>query len=491
MSEAYKKRYEGVRWQIVYGSFDGLERTAVIELQRAVQSYFPYVVEVVSAADAIKLDGHLLLVGKTDTHPMLAELVRKEALAAPQGAQSFSLAGFSSPYAGNANVVAIAGTDAEGVFYGVRELIASVMPDLIRPNYPHERQRSFDALTGFARSDRPRVTERGLWSWGYTIYDYRRYLDAMARLRMNMLTIWNDAAPANLDAVLDYAHARGIKVIMGFSWGWGRKNLNLACEADCEWIRQQALDIYTRQYSGMNLDGIYFQTITECKNTEIDGKSVASLACALANKTARSIWEVAPDLTIQFGLHASSIADKYEDLKDLDPRMVIVWEDAGLLPYSYQASLDPKHSYVASISTLEETLAYSRKLAGFRPDTPFGMVPKGWAWLDWAKEFEHHGEFIMGERDPRWIAARATDRQDRWKWIDAAWTQVYPAAARFYAEMLAVQPSLLVTGLVEDGMIEAGIPISVALFAETLWDPCRDSSKIMAAALSIANSNAG
>ena len=67
----------------------------------------------------------------------------------------------------------------------------------------------------------------------------------------------------------------------------------------------------------------------------------------------------------------------------------------------------------------------------------------------------------------------------------ARWLQHYPKAASFYRELLDLKPAgTLVTGLVEDGMIEEAIPLSVALFAETLWDPFEDDAGILRRAMS-------
>jgi hypothetical protein len=46
----YERRYPGPRWRLVYGSYEGVEQFAVDELQRAVQRYLPYVLEVQPAA---------------------------------------------------------------------------------------------------------------------------------------------------------------------------------------------------------------------------------------------------------------------------------------------------------------------------------------------------------------------------------------------------------------------------------------------------------
>ncbi|HTL53878.1 MAG TPA: hypothetical protein VL860_14990, partial [Planctomycetota bacterium] len=108
-----------------------------------------------------------------------------------------------------------------------------------------------------------------------------------------------------------------------------------------------------------------------------------------------------------------------------------------------------------------------------------GLVPKGWTWIDWPGEFEHHKGYLLGERDAGWIARRRAERQPRWDKVDQLWTECHADAARFYAEILEVNPHLIVNGLVEDGMIETGIPTSVALFAETLWNPRRDPGELL------------
>jgi hypothetical protein len=57
-------------------------------------------------------------------------------------------------------------------------------------------------------------------------------------------------------------------------------------------------------------------------------------------------------------------------------------------------------------------------------------------------------------------------------------------AARFYRELLTSSPrGVLATGLVEDGMFEEAIQPSVALFAETLWNPHQTDNDILSRAL--------
>jgi hypothetical protein len=317
------------------------------------------------------------------------------------------------------------------------------------------------------------------------VYDYRRFIDNMARLRMNMLTLWNDAPPVNCREVIEYAHSRGVKVVLGFAWGWGQK-YDLTSDADRRRLRGDVVRVYERDYQGLPHDGIYFQTLTEHHNTSIGGATVASLACTLVNETAGALLKEYPGLHIQFGLHATSILEHCTDLGRLDPRVAIVWEDAGVIPYSYSPVPDTTtegENFATSLETPGKTLEYSRKIAALRPGTPFGFVPKGWMTLDWRNEFEHHGPFLLGERSPEFIRERLAKRQPRWDRVNALWQQHFRHAVTFYREMLAVNPKgMIATGLVEDGLFEERIQPSVALLGEMLWDPTREPERILASA---------
>ena len=487
---AYERRYSGTRWSIIYGAYDGVEGFAVNELQAAVQRYLPYVVEVRSApsglpeAAGLPATGeHLMLVGTPADSPLIGELVRQGLIARPTREQGYTITCAASPYAEGARLVAIAGFDAPGVLYGVEDFCAHVLAAGISPDGPAHRREAFDRMPDCALAGSPAIAARGLWTWGYVIYDYRRFIDHMARLKLNRLTVWNDCPPLNCRAVIDYAHTRGVDVILGFHWGWGL-SLDLANAADRETIRGEVLRTYRENYRGLGMDGIYFQTLTEHSHTEMGGRSVAALVCELVNEVAGALLALDPDLYIQFGLHATSIRDRWAELAALDPRVSIVWEDAGVIPYAYDPVTAGYSLAWDAVATPEGTIEYSRKLATLRPGCEFGMVPKGWICLRWAEEFEHHGPFILGERDPSFIRRRLADRQPRWDAVNALWLRNYRHAVRFYREMLDVASKMTVAGLVEDGMFEDAIQPSVALFAQTLWDPTRDEDEILQLSLS-------
>jgi len=398
-----------------------------------------------------------------------------------------------SPWCENARVVAVVGTDPNGVLYGVERLGLTVLPERAAPSRSPLAREVIDNVPFFAVSERSKIVNRGIWTWGYVIYDYKRFIDNMARMRMNMLTIWNDEPPVNSREVIAHAHSRGIKIIMGFEWGWGRKELDLCKKEDREKIRREVVERYERSYAGLEIDGIYFQTLTEHSDKVKGSVSVAAAATELVNETAGELLSKHPGLLIQFGLHATSIGDRFGELAGLDPRVAIVWEDAGDIPFCYNLASggDGKRKYgtpEAWVDSPAKTLEYSRKIAAVRGGKDeFAIVPKGWVCLDWTHEFENHESFILGERSGWAVRERLEVRRRHWELVNAMWLKEYKTAIHYYREILKSHKGpLTVTGLVEDGMFESEIPSSVALFAATLWDPGRPEEETLCEACTAA-----
>jgi hypothetical protein len=477
MAEQHKKRFEGTRWQIVAGSGGDVDKTALTELQRYVQTFHPYVVEICNPGEFDK-SGHLIILGTPANSPVLKQLIKDRAITAPDKPEGYAITSKPSPFAENCRLVAIAGHDSAGALYGVMDFCARILATKVQPELSYDMRKSFDAMPDFTIAEHPLITNRGIWTWGYVIYDYRRFFDNMMKLKMNMVTIWNDCVPVNIAEIVSYAHARGIKIILGFHWGWGLDGIDISKPADQKRVKEMVVENYRNNYMKLDIDGIYFQTLTEHQTKVIAGKSVASHVCTMVNDISRALYDIKPGLTIQFGLHAMSIGENFGDLKDLDKRVVIVWEDAGIIPYGYDPSIDPRHSGLPEITTAAQTVEYSKKLAGFRKGTEFALVPKGWTNLSWRSEFEHHGPFVLGERDPKWVHRRWLDRQTRWSRINDVWLVNHPVAAEFYSAILDLKPPVMtVTGLVEDGMFEESIPLSVSVFGDTIWNPKRDATE--------------
>ncbi len=483
MESEFKRVHPGPRWELVFGSFDGVERSAVVALQQILQYYVPYtlVVRPAGGVRTAELE-HAAVIGTPSSNTLLAGLIAAGHLVAPDGEEGYSLALLDSPWKPGCRLLAVAGTDERGALYGAHEAAARLFSGgTLLDGFGGADRAGHPARSGsFADRESPSVRNRGLWTWGYAITSYRGYLDNMARLKMNALTIWNDRVPHNMRDVIEAAHARGIRVTLGFHWGWGHKgSLDLSSAGDRRRIRETVLETYASQYADLPHDGIYFQTLTEHKDLELRGRSTAHWACQLANETAGALLERHPGLAIQFGLHATSIGENYRDLAGLDPRVAIVWEDCcGQIPYTYHPAQD-----VEVTADFETMLDYSRRIAAFRPGLEFSLVPKGWTCIRWQNDFENHGAFILGEQNRLRSRERLMMRQNEWDRINAHWFENFPLAARFYRELLAVNPVLSATGLVEDGLFEEMIQPSVALFAETIWNPARPDGEILRRAL--------
>jgi len=477
-----KPRYPGVRWRLVYGSYEGVERFAVDEWQRILQTYEPYVIPV-SPPD-VDLQNHednILLCGTVENNRHIRRLVELGLLTIPDQPEGYAAGCVDSPWKPGRKVLAVGGHDPNGVLYGVVDLNTRKLGMERIQDDPTVTRKLLDEMPPFSLSEYPRVAGRGLWTWGYVIYDYRRYLDNMARLRMNTLTVWNDCPPVNMAEVIEAAHRRGIRVVMGFHWGWGTVGLDLADPAHVDALRDHVLETYRRDYADLPHDGIYFQTLTEHNETHRDGVPLARLVCRMVNRIGSALLERYPGLDIQCGLHATSILEHYSEFEALDPRITITWEDAGVIPYSYHVveHYDDAPYHAKRHGTVEATIAYSRKLAALRPGSRFAFVPKGFSDLRWRTEYEHHGPFILGERSARFIRNRLDQRQAMWDAKSALWLRNAPHVVRFFREIFDVGPSaILATALCEDGLFEQAIQPAIALFSHLIWNPTSDLGEL-------------
>lgn len=475
--DVLQPRFPGSRWKILFGARQGIEKFALEELYRAIQVFTPYVVET-RPAELVRLEdlsGHVIFLGTPESNPHLRALLIQAGISLPDHAEGFAAASFPASWDPTARAVVIAGGTGVGILNGVETFIARILAGLSdTPNLEgSELHARLDGLPEFVLRESPVVRQRGIWTWGYVIYDYRRFLDHMARLRMNLITIWNDTPPLNAADVIEYAHERGIRVVLGFPWGWG-KDYDLVSPSDQQQIEDEVVNHFLQKIAPLHPDGIYFQTLTEHNSTEIGGRSVAAVTCEIVNRIASHLLTLAAGLEIQFGLHATSIQGNFADFENLDPRVAIVWEDAGALPYTYIPQLEFQGKDIT------ETLRYSQALAKIRPGQPFGLVPKGWTNLNWASEFEHHADYLLGVRTPGYIRDRLRDIQPRWDLVNDLWREEYPHALHFYRSLAEITGgNMIVQALIEDGLFEEIIQHSVALYAEMLWDPNASAETIL------------
>ena len=314
--------------------------------------------------------------------------------------------------------------------------------------------------------EKPKIKQRGLWTWGYVIYDYKKYIDNMVTLKFNTLIIWNDYLPVNIRDVISYAHENGVKIYLGFSWGWDTSCGERDAILHTDEISQNVVNTFEKEYMNLDCDGIYFQSFTELKGDTLKGLDVAKTVTEFVNKTAELIFEKKENLKLLFGLHATSVKNKLDIIKNVDNRISIIWEDMGSFPYSY---------YPAYTEGFEETKELTRKTQSLR-DGGFGVVLKGVYCLDWINFKHQEGQYMMGSYDKKYLKDRLEGKKEIIKRIQAYWIKNAKYAHELIKEF---DENSMVTILAEDGVFEDFINYPLALYSQMLWDSERDLGDIM------------
>ena len=444
---------------IVYGRLQNdLQKRAIEELTSVLLDYvgeYPICVSYEQAADVIG-ERRCVYVGTKESHPYLL----RNSVHKLSAAESYTIRVKD-------DTVIIEGYDDAGVLYGVLDFYNKYIVKYEHPTDAVLFWKNFfeeETLPEFEYSSAPSIKERGLWTWGHVIFDYRGYLYNMMRLKMNRVIIWNDFVPRNADEIVAYAHSCNIQVIWGFSWLWDTHAVTIARSFEnLEGESERILEKYEWEYAGAGGDGIYFQTFTEFKTETLNGVLIADAASKFVNQTAALFYEKYPDLEIQFGLHATSVKQKLDYIKNVDPRIRIVWEDCGDFPFHYIHDCN---------EDFEETRSFIRKAALLRgKDDSFGVVTKGLMKLDWTR-FKHlEGSQCLGVSSGDFRKTRFENKRRSWKYLQAGWLAYGDKAQDMINEMYRLKNGALsVVALVEDGVFEDEILYPVALYSEMLWD---------------------
>jgi hypothetical protein len=465
------KTYGENRWTVVCGSCEGLEELAVNRIYGTINQYVPYVITLTGAqACAEELaDVNPVLIGTVESNPHIARLVREGVVRLSGKREGYGIQVAQSVFNPQKQMVVIAGDDENGVYYGAVDFANLYLPTLYNNQTlsNHEDLPPFAqaAMPVFERTGAPYVQNRGLWTWGHSVYDYRGMFDNMAELKLNQIVIWNDYVPVNAERVVRYAHSRGIRVFWGFAWAWDVdvNAYDLSDQACMQALADRAVEDFERDYAALEGDGIYIQSFTETGHKVNNGVVIAEAVTNFVNGIAGRILERHPGLQIQFGLHATSVDDQLAYLKRVDPRIYMIWEDCGAFPYSYDAG---------NLDDFEGTKAFSRQIAALRGEEGrFGVVLKGMTTLPWP-EFEHQkGPFLMGEADRTHIRRRTAEARKLWRYIQAYWLKNAGAAYDVIQTIAqAKKGDLTVQLLADDGMFEEKAWYPVALAAQMLWD---------------------
>lgn len=398
-------------YKILYSNYSGVEKKAIELLSREVGAVVcrdagAYTIHVLpTVPDTGDITDNCIIIGQYANTPSVQAYISAEEIPA----NGYLVKVLQDDAAQRHNVVLITAHSAIGVFYGAVDFVDNYLPDAekILSNYVKSVYNTFDdALPAYVHASAPATETRSIFTWGQPIGNYREYIDNAARCKINQLIIWNDYLPLNAEDVVAYAHEYEMELIWGFAWGWSTNCLSAdisRLDAMREAIARQFRDNYLA--AG---DGIYFQSFTETHEEYIDGMLIAEAVVRLVNETAAEIYKLRPDIHIQFGLHAISVAKHLEYFEEVDPRIEIVWEDCGAFPYHYL----PKEPTDAE---KEETRQFTEKIIRLRQNGRTGIVYKGLMTLDWSHFAHQSGPYILGMNAPAMCEADRTFLTPMWR----------------------------------------------------------------------------
>lgn len=385
--------------EILYSNYKGVQKKAIELLYKEISrlttrdsGVYTFHTLSVNSSDSLDDDKNNIIIGVYAENKLIPKYINKQEI--PDNGYVVKV--MKNPKNADKNIVVITANDDVNVFYGAVDFVDDYLS-----NYAYRRvagsalvyyDETFEhPLADYYNASAPVIKTRNIFTWGHPINDYREYIDNMARLKYNQLIIWNDYVPLNSADIVSYAHEYGISLIWGFSWGWSR-NCNEVDFENLDSLTDEIIKKYEVEYKDTGADGIYFQSFTELHKEKIEDKLIAEYVVDFVNKTADKLLKKYPELLIQFGLHAMSVKERLNFIKNVDKRINIIWEDCGEFPYSYSPKMIDENEYV-------KTENFTEEIMNLRDDVCDGVLYKGCLTLDWVGDYFAHqsGYYIMGE----------------------------------------------------------------------------------------------
>jgi len=467
-------------WKVLFSDYSGMEKKAV-ELVSTEMGRFlnrdkgVYRIHVFACEQSVTLptDCNAVVIGLYDTNELVRKFIKKDEI--PES--GFVVKVMDNPENEALKLAVITADTQAGVFYGATDFVDDYFPDaadfhgglkMVEDIFEQEK------MPDYYHASAPKFKTRSIFSWGHPLNDYRKYIENMARLKMNQLILWNDHVPLNANDVVDYAHEYGIEVIWGYSWGWRKSCADeeylKEIMSDIPALKKRVLDEYEEKYSHIKGDGIYFQSFTELRKHEVGGKVVAETVTNFVNETADALLKKYPELKIQFGLHATSVRDKMEYLAKVDGRIEILWEDCGSFPYQYFSFVDSEEEFI-------ETQNFTEEMINLREVNPIGLVYKGQMTMDWRKFVNQRGRYILGKEHEEIIQNDIEIMRPIWRNFQADWVRYGKYAHRMSNFILEKTGGDVNMNLA--GTLSGGIWMPFAVTAQLFWDCTEDFDQLL------------
>lgn len=404
-------------WKIIYTRYDGIAKKAINFLSKEAGKniirenglYKTYVLP--CEKEGCEVTKNAFFVGLYNESPTIQKHVKADEIKK----DGFLVKVIANPNDSEGRFVLLTANTDQELFYAA----VSFVDDYVAEHTNQSPRIFFDSpLPEYCYTETADNETRSIFTWGHSFSDYRQYIDNMARLKFNELILWNDYIPLNITDIIDYAHSYGIKVVLGYSWGWKEvsNKADSITEETIEGVKQMAIRDYREIYASIKCDGIYFQTFTERPEDKIGDKLIAQVVTDMVNEVAEELWKITPDLRLIFGLHASSVRNHLDEIARVDPRIEILWEDCGQFPYGYLPYVDNKAEY-------EETIEFTKKIMELRGGINVGLLFKGVMMLNWTAFIHQAGPYVMGENSIEIADHDRKVRADAWRIFSANWMQ--------------------------------------------------------------------
>ncbi|MBE5732520.1 MAG: hypothetical protein E7353_05710 [Clostridiales bacterium] len=460
------------KWVIVYGDYEQDKKAvSLINSKVCEQINFPTHCEKADIVDKQTLkDNNIILIGSS-SNALISTLIDENKLEKCNKPQQYYIYVNDSFWNKDNSVIVISGYDKAGITYGAVDFINLYLGDKVHDKNGYNivddrfyKTAFLQKTPAFSRLSAPSISERGIWCWAHCVYDYKKFFDNMLMLKLNVAVLWTDYAPINAKEVVSYAHECGIKLIWGYSWGWEVDSAVLtdfSSPAQLEIWSEKIIKKYEDEFLNTGCDGIYFQTFTERNDNTVNGKCVAETVTTWVNGIFAKMKAKYPNIRVQFGLHATSVKEDTEFIKNVDPDMEIIWEDCGSFPYRYYHTT---HDFA-------DTLNFTSKICTLRsPYDKFGAVLKGMTTLNWAI-FEHQtGPYVMGEHSQLYVEKRGEEKRKLWRLFQTEWLNKKHFFLDTVKQILKTRDgNISLQLLVEDGLLEYKVWLPVAFACEMLW----------------------
>ncbi len=453
------------QWKILYNTFDGLQRRAVelVHKQlgaRVLRDGNTYTLHTLAIEpEGAPLARNTVVVGRHDQSPLVRAHIGRHEI--PKG--GYAVRVLANPEHPDGNLVLITGEGDRELYYGAADFVFDYLTEAAPRN--SSVRNTWDTfakpLPVHFRASAPAIRTRGVWTWAHPINDYRAYIENLANLRLNQLTLWNDYPPLNAADIIAHAHSYGIKVIWGFAWGWSTRCGGIDLDR-LPALTAQVAETFRRDYAPLGVDGIYFQSFTELHQETIGGRLIAPAVVGFVNATAAKLYRTHPDLKIQFGLHATSVRKRLGDIAHIDPRIEIVWEDCGPAPYSYFHGEQDEAAFA-------DNVRFTDQMLDLRPDGKSGLAYKGHVVMDWTRFVHQSGPYILGEASRELIRHDVEMLVPLWRVVQADWLKYGEQThrmTRHIADKTGGDTDICIVG-----NFAGGCWYSLALTAQMLWDP--------------------